>query len=102
MAAGLVTDTQKSTRFDLSHMVRSSHPRSESSPSLTPARTVQKLLTVDEAASALNTTPRFVHRLIAERRIAFHHIGRHVSQLAERAPDRLHCVAANTRRCGIA
>jgi excisionase family DNA binding protein len=36
------------------------------------------LLTVEEAAAALNTTPRFVRRLIAERRICFHHIGRHV------------------------
>lgn len=40
--------------------------------------TVEKLLTVDEAADALNTTPRFVRRLISERRIPFHHIGRHV------------------------
>jgi excisionase family DNA binding protein len=37
-----------------------------------------RLLTVDQAASALNTTPRFIRRLIAERRIAFHHVGRHV------------------------
>jgi excisionase family DNA binding protein len=37
-----------------------------------------RLLTVDQAASALNTAPRFVRRLIAERRIAFHHVGRHV------------------------
>lgn len=37
-----------------------------------------QLLTVDEAAEQLNTTPRFVRRLIAERRICFHHIGRHV------------------------
>lgn len=36
------------------------------------------LLTVDEAAEQLNTTPRFIRRLIAERRICFHHIGRHV------------------------
>jgi excisionase family DNA binding protein len=38
----------------------------------------EKLLTVDEAANALNTDSRFVRRLIAERRICFHHIGRHV------------------------
>ena len=37
-----------------------------------------RLLTVDQAAEALNTTPRFVRRLIAERRICFHHLGRHV------------------------
>jgi excisionase family DNA binding protein len=41
-------------------------------------RLLARLLTVDQAASALNTTPRFVRRLIAERRIAFHHVGRHV------------------------
>ena len=28
---------------------------------------LEKLLTVDEAASVLNTTPRFVRRLITER-----------------------------------
>jgi len=35
-------------------------------------------LTVPEAAAYLNTSVRFVRRLIAERRIAFHHLGRHV------------------------
>lgn len=39
---------------------------------------LERLLTVDEAAGMLNTKPRFVRRLIAERRIGFHHIGRHV------------------------
>ncbi|MBB5957705.1 excisionase family DNA binding protein [Saccharothrix tamanrassetensis] len=34
--------------------------------------------TVPEAAQYMNTTVRFVRRLIAERRIAFHHLGRHV------------------------
>jgi excisionase family DNA binding protein len=37
-----------------------------------------RLLTVDETAEALNTSPRFVRRLIAERRIRFTHVGRHV------------------------
>lgn len=36
------------------------------------------LLTVEQAAEMLNTTTRFVRRLIAERRIVFHHVGRHV------------------------
>jgi excisionase family DNA binding protein len=44
---------------------------------------LDRLMTVDEAAGALNTTPRFVRRLIAERRICFHHIGRHV-RISER------------------
>lgn len=34
-----------------------------------------KLLTVDEAAEWLGTAPRFVRRLIAERRIAFVRLG---------------------------
>jgi excisionase family DNA binding protein len=37
-----------------------------------------QLYTVEEAAQRLNTTPRFVRRLIAERRIAFTRLGRHV------------------------
>lgn len=37
-----------------------------------------RYLTVPEAAGYLNTSVRFVRRLVAERRIAFHHVGRHV------------------------
>jgi excisionase family DNA binding protein len=37
-----------------------------------------KYLTVGEAADYLNTSVRFVRRLIAERRIAFHKVGAHV------------------------
>jgi len=37
-----------------------------------------QLLTVTEAAERLDTPVRFVRRLIAERRIPFHKIGRHV------------------------
>jgi excisionase family DNA binding protein len=39
---------------------------------------MDRLLTIDEAAEALGTGERFVRRLIAERRIRFHKIGRHV------------------------
>jgi excisionase family DNA binding protein len=39
---------------------------------------VGKYLTVSETAVYLNTSERFVRRLIAERCIAFHHVGRHV------------------------
>ncbi|MGH3574767.1 MAG: excisionase family DNA-binding protein [Pseudonocardiaceae bacterium] len=35
-------------------------------------------LTVPEAAQYLNTTVRFVRRLIEERRVAFHRLGQHV------------------------
>jgi len=37
-----------------------------------------RLLTVDEAGDLLGTGPRFPRRLIAERRIRFVKIGRHV------------------------
>ena len=37
-----------------------------------------QLYTVDEAATRLNTTTRFIRRLVAERRIAFVKVGRHV------------------------
>jgi len=40
--------------------------------------TMEKLLTIDEAAVLLGTTPRFPRRLIAERRIRFVRLGRHV------------------------
>jgi excisionase family DNA binding protein len=36
------------------------------------------LYTVEQAARHLNTTTRFVRRLVAERRIAFVKLGRHV------------------------
>ena len=36
------------------------------------------LLTVDQAAERLGTSPRFIRRLVAERRIAFTKRGKHV------------------------
>jgi excisionase family DNA binding protein len=36
------------------------------------------LLTVDQAADLLGTGPRFIRRLIAERRIQYVKLGRHV------------------------
>ena len=44
--------------------------------------THDRLLDVDQAAEALNTGSRFIRRLIAERRIRFTRVGRHV-----RIPD---------------
>lgn len=35
-------------------------------------------LNVEQAAEYLNTSVRFVRRLIAERRVAFHKVGSHV------------------------
>lgn len=37
-----------------------------------------EFLTVEQAAAHLNTSVRFVRRLVAERRIAFHKFGAHV------------------------
>ncbi len=37
-----------------------------------------ELYTVEQAAERLNTAPRFVRRLIHERRIAFTRLGRHI------------------------
>lgn len=37
-----------------------------------------RLLTYEEAAVMLNTKPRFARRLVAERRIRFTRVGRHV------------------------
>jgi excisionase family DNA binding protein len=39
---------------------------------------VDTLLTVDQAAEAMGTSARFIRRLIAERRIAYTKLGRHV------------------------
>jgi excisionase family DNA binding protein len=39
---------------------------------------MDRLLTVDEAAERLNTTPRHVRRLVFERRIAYRKLGNHV------------------------
>jgi excisionase family DNA binding protein len=39
---------------------------------------VDRLLTLPEAAERLGTSVRFLRRLIAERRIAFVKVGRHV------------------------
>ena len=44
------------------------------------------LLDVEEVARRLGTKPRFVRRLIAERRIEFHKVGRYV-RISEAALD---------------
>jgi excisionase family DNA binding protein len=41
-------------------------------------QTATVLLTVEAAAERLSTSPRFIRRLIAERRIEFIKVGRHV------------------------
>ena len=41
-------------------------------------KAVPVLLDVEEAARRLGTKPRFIRRLIAERRIEYHKVGRHV------------------------
>jgi excisionase family DNA binding protein len=47
---------------------------------------MERLLTVDEAAERLGTSARFIRRLIAERRIAYTKLGRHV-RIASRDLD---------------
>jgi excisionase family DNA binding protein len=42
------------------------------------ARTANRLLTVEAAAEHMSTSVRFIRRLIAERRIEFVRVGRHV------------------------
>jgi excisionase family DNA binding protein len=49
---------------------------------------MDRLLTVDEAAQRLGTSARFIRRLIAERRIAYTKLGRHV-RIAARDLDAL-------------
>ena len=49
-----------------------------------PARTPDRLLTVEAVAAQLSTSVRFIRRLIAERRIEFVKVGRHV-RISERA-----------------
>jgi len=39
---------------------------------------MEQLLTISEAAAVLGTSPRFPRRLIAERRIRYVRVGRHV------------------------
>lgn len=52
------------------------------------SKTIGKLLTVDQAAERLGTSVRFPRRLIAERRITFVRVGRHV-RIPEAAIEQL-------------
>jgi excisionase family DNA binding protein len=44
----------------------------------TDSRAAEQLLSVEAAAERLDAKPRFIRRLIAERRIEFVRVGRHV------------------------
>ena len=55
------------------------------------------LLTIEQAAEYLGTSERFVRRLIAERRITFIKLGRHV-RIAE--PDLINFVATSRVEAG--
>jgi excisionase family DNA binding protein len=55
------------------------------------------LLTVEQAADRLGTSVRFVRRLVADRRIAYHKVGRHV-RIAE--ADLINYVAAGRVEAG--
>jgi len=52
------------------------------------SRRVERLLTCGEVAERLGTTERFPRRLVAERRIRFVRVGRHV-RIPESAVDEL-------------
>jgi excisionase family DNA binding protein len=58
---------------------------------------VERLLTMAEAAAVLGTTTRFPRRLIAERRIEFVRVGRHV-RISESALKAF--IASGTVGCG--
>jgi excisionase family DNA binding protein len=58
---------------------------------------LDRLLTVEQAAERLGTSVRFVRRLIAERRIAYAKLGRHV-RIAE--ADLINFVAAGRIEAG--
>jgi len=57
---------------------------------------VTHLLTIDQAAERLNTTPRHLRRLVFERRIAYRKVGRYVrfhpDDLAEYVATQRVCV----------
>jgi excisionase family DNA binding protein len=55
------------------------------------------LLTVEQAADRLGTSTRFVRRLVADRRIAYHKVGRHV-RIAE--ADLINYVASGRVEAG--
>ena len=55
------------------------------------------LLTLEQAAERLGTSVRFVRRLVAERRIAYVKLGRHV-RIAE--PDLINFVATGRIEAG--
>jgi excisionase family DNA binding protein len=66
---------------------------------------VTRLLTIDQAAERLNTTPRHLRRLVFERRIAYRKVGRYVrfhpADLAEYVATQRVCVGdipASSRR----
>lgn len=44
--------------------------------------TLEQLLTPQQVADRLGTSLRFVRRLVAERRIPYHHVGRHLRFLS--------------------
>ncbi|MEQ7127565.1 excisionase family DNA-binding protein [Actinopolymorpha sp. B11F2] len=64
---------------------------------------MERLLSIDQAAEILGTTSRFPRRLVAERRIRFVKVGRHVripaSALRKYIDDRT-VDAMTARSCG--
>lgn len=66
----------------------------------------QDLLTIEEAAARLRMSVRYVRRLVAERRVAFHRIGRSIRFKADDLDafiesGRVEPLTATTVWCGL-
>jgi excisionase family DNA binding protein len=56
----------------------------------TQVSTEDSVLTVEEAAAVMKMSTRYVRRLVAERRIPFHKVGRNVRLLTSDVWDHVH------------
>jgi len=63
---------------------------------------MEQLLTIDQAAAMLGTGERFIRRLIAERRIRFHKVGRHVRIAVADLEAFIAATAVEPRRAAVA
>src|SRR5712691_1720766 len=66
----------------------------------TDSATAEQLLSVEAAAERLDTKPRFIRRLIAERRIEFVRVGRHVRISESTLSDFIDAGKVPPRPCG--
>jgi excisionase family DNA binding protein len=79
LAVGLMSLLREAAILPLCRLQRSGRfPRANSPPDRRKDPRMSQLLTVDDAATTLGTSPRFIRRIIAERRIPYVKLGRHV------------------------